>query len=83
MWLPAFPEDYVEHAVGENGVGRIIWRRDHRRALLPDIEAARQANRQNSAAIRGTGTQGADAITDAQSDGSAGKRKTFLGLKRA
>ena len=50
--------------------------------VLPDIEAAREANRQNSAAIRGTGTQGTDAITDRQSDGSASKGKTFLGLKR-
>lgn len=83
MWLPASLEDYVEYAVGGNGPGRIIWRGDHRRAVLPDIEATREANRQNSAAIRGTGTQGTDPITDRQSDGSASKRETFLGLKRA
>ena len=83
MWLPASPEDYVEHAMGWNGAGRIIWRGDHRRALFPDIEAACEANRQNSAAIRGTSTQGVDAITAGQSDGSAGKGETVLGLKRA
>src|ERR1035438_6203766 len=83
MWLPASPEDYVEHPVGWNGAWRIIWRRDHRRLVLPDIEAAREANRQNSATIRGAGTQRTDAITDGQSDGGAGKSKTFLGLKCA
>src|ERR1700680_2960760 len=83
MWWPASPEDYVERAVDSTGAGRIIWRGDNRRAVLPDIEATREANRQDSAAIRGTGTQRADAITDSQSDGSAGAGKTFLGCKRA
>src|ERR1700680_4178237 len=82
MWWPASPEDYVERAVDSTGAGRIIWRGNYRRTLLPDIEAAREANRQNSATIRGTGTQRVDAITDGQSDGSTGEGKTFLGCKR-
>src|ERR1700732_88211 len=83
MWWPASPEDYVERAVDSTSAGRIIWRGDNRRAVLPDIEAAREANRQNSATIRGTGAQRADAITDSQSDGSAREGKTLLGWKRA
>src|ERR1700722_10297218 len=82
MWLPASLEDHVEHAVGGNGPGRIIWRGDYRPAVLPDIETARETNRQNSTAIRGTGTQGTDAITDSQYDRRARKCETFLGLKR-
>src|ERR1700732_406018 len=79
MWWPASPEGYVERAMDSTGAGRIIWRGDYRRLILPDIEAAREANCQDSATIRGTGTQRTDAITGGKSDGSASKGKNLLG----